>query len=319
MGKEKNGLEGLKNTGVVAINKTPQPGLSRTVVILGIPRSGTTMAAKVLVELGVYMGEQQESSVVEDTEIARLLEKNRDEIRLKELIAERDEKHPVWGWKRPEAFRYINRFQHLITRPHFIFLFRDPLAIALRENLSMETDLFQNMQRAQNRYNNIIKFVSSTEYPCLLVSYEKALLKQGDFVRSVAQFLDLEVDKARVKKARKAIVLDDEQYLQSTRKKKKRIRGVLDGIQRGKLCGWAYYTGQDSPVEVSVEVNGEPVGQGVANHFRKGLEQKGIGNGRHAFELDFQREWLVKPAGQNKVSVRVVGHDVEINKSPLYV
>jgi len=43
----------LKNTGIVALNETKSE--NKTIVDMGVARSGTTMAAKVLHELGVNM------------------------------------------------------------------------------------------------------------------------------------------------------------------------------------------------------------------------------------------------------------------------
>ncbi len=286
-------MKDLVNNGIVQLNKGNKQSDEKTIVILGIPRSGTTMMAKVLESLGVYMG-QTNGVVKEDTSLSKLLEKEVDINAFKNLVNSRNKKYKVWGWKRPEAFKYIKKFEQIIRNPHFIFIFRDPLAISLREQISMDIDLLEKMEECQKRYSKIIKYVSNTSYPCLLVSYEKATSKKGAFINSLGSFLDIEINNKIKNDAKEKIQLDDPKYLKNTRRKDNSTKGNVDSIIDYKIRGWAIDTKKKQKLNIDVEINKDlpnsKIINVIANEFRPGLKKRGFGNGNYGFSVDLRNQ-----------------------------
>ena len=88
----------------------------RTVIVLGVPRGGTSMVAKILSVLGVFMGDKL-GATYEDPDFFRVMQRfgNMPPWRRKwhflqrrkvlsdiqSLVAQRNVDHEVWGWKFP--------------------------------------------------------------------------------------------------------------------------------------------------------------------------------------------------------------------------
>src|SRR5688572_21236041 len=110
-------------------------GLPATVIVVGLPRSGTSMIAAVLRALDVYIGTEIDGAVFEDRQFAAALASGHPE-ELARLIDERNAAHAIWGFKRPEAYRQLELLIPLCRNPRVIVTFRDILAIALRNRLA---------------------------------------------------------------------------------------------------------------------------------------------------------------------------------------
>lgn len=99
-------------------------------------------------------------------------------------------------------------------------------------------------------------------------------------------------------------------------KKRKKIKGFLDGIDRQYVFGWAWDPeNPDKRLEVVVYVDGEQVIVGVANQYREDLEKAGIGDGGHAFWIELPKE-KIKKRGFVEVSVKIKDINIELNNSP---
>src|SRR5690606_38583351 len=110
----------------------------------------------------------------------------------KNLVEQRNNKYPIWGWKRPGSLNQVETIIQNTRNPHFIIVYRDLLSIALRNNISMEVDLHQSLKMATQTYLLINDFVATTKAPVMLVSYEKAITKKRNFIKTLAQYLDIE-------------------------------------------------------------------------------------------------------------------------------
>ena len=244
------------NFGFSAVNEPEKPEAKRTVIVFGVPRSGTTMTSKLLRALGVDMG-KADNAVAEDIELANILEKNYSEVKLKEYINARDSQSHIWGWKRPESFRYRKRFIQHLTNPYYIFLFRDPLAIALRENISMNEPLLPRMTHVLKRYENIVSFVENTDRPCLLISYEKAVQSPTDLIEKVIDFIKITPSKAQIENAKQIIKPNDQEYIVSTKKKQQRLKGAVEFLSCDRISGWATYIRGNKTPELECRVGDE--------------------------------------------------------------
>ena len=62
------------------------------------------------------------------------------------------------------------------------------------------------------------------------------------------------------------------------------LRGHVDGISGGFVKGWAQNAEHpEAPVCLDIYVEGQLVGQALANRYREDLAQAGVGSGHHGF------------------------------------
>jgi len=95
-----------------------------------------------------------------------------------------------------------------------------------------------------------------------------------------------------------------------------RLEGRLDGVEGSRISGWAFHP--DRPVEpVWLEVlDGDGVIARVhARRYRADLEEAGIGDGRHGFELHLTGQMRTR----REIRVRRVEDGVELDGSPLVI
>ena len=81
--------------------------------------------------------------------------------------------------------------------------------------------------------------------------------------------------------------------LKPSRKPATQITFKVDSLIGCVLCGWAWNKARpQEPVDLQVISNGVVVGESRADSFREDLEQAGIGNGRHAFNIVLDHAFL---------------------------
>lgn len=301
-------IAALKSNGI-AFRNCPSgvaPLGRSTIIVVGVARSGTSMVAKTLRELGVFIGAKADQAVHEDVEIARALE-TRDLEALRRLVSERDGKHDVWGFKRPGAYKLIDRFVQHFRNPRFVITFRDPVAIAKRNEISMQMDFMKALHLAVHEMGELVYFVDRLKQPAMLVSYEKALLNPEAFVSNLVEFCGISISPDLARQAAAAIENGPARYLNSSRL---RFEGKLDRVSDGVAYGWARRVGQDKPQIVLVKHGERIVGRGLANRFRKDLAEIGKGAGQCAFEIELEDNELTK----EDVTVEIEGSSFKIKK-----
>lgn len=284
-GKHARQPQDLRNHGLLELHAEPV-GSDRTIIVLGVARSGTSMIANILVQLGLFMGNRRDGIVFEDVDLAEAFEQARiDEAQ--QFINRRNSEHQNWGWKRPEAFKYLGDHLSLFRNPCLIVTFRDILAIGLRNIISSDLKPEVALLDAQARYAALIKFLEGVSVPTLLVSYEKALLNAPDVIAKIAEFAGLTPGKSTLKAALNSIELDRPEYLQGARVR--HVVGHVGNLREGHLYGWAKARSSDKPVSVTVTVNGVREVTAKANLRRKDLVERGIGDGCFGFAVDIRK------------------------------
>ena len=182
----------ILNQGVIArtvphrVRRRASP--EKTLLITGLARSGTSMLAAMLQAAGVWLGDHVYEPINEDAEITQML-RARDLFRLDALIKRQNAKAPIWGFKMPDLHQFLQHDE--LTRfrnPHLIVIFRDPVAIAVRNVVSEHVDGAQAMVEATSATHSLTRFVLASHLPFLFLSYEKALLFPRVFVDSVLSF-----------------------------------------------------------------------------------------------------------------------------------
>lgn len=273
----------LKNYGLLQLNGQPDPG-ERTVIVLGVARSGTSMLANILVQLGLFMGERRDGIVFEDVDLAEAFEQGRI-ADARAIIGRRNDSHTSWGWKRPEAFKYLAPHLQEFRNPCLIVTIRDILAIGLRNVISTGLEPEVALKDAQARYAALLQFLDEVSIPTLLISYEKALLNAPDVIERIAGFAGLRPSAFSLRAALESIELDRPEYLQGARVRQ--FLGHVGQVRNGKLFGWAKAKDSDTRrLSVTATIDGHTEVTATADLMRKDLAGRGVGDGRFGFAID---------------------------------
>lgn len=179
------------------------------------------MVARVLAFLGVPMGVPVPAPVelvnYEDPEFVRILHvdfnSDASKAKLGALVQERNSTYPLWGFKLPMALNSLRLLNGALRNPYFIFVFRDPLAIALRESIAVDLPLLSGLVNVANYYSSLSEFLTWTTAPCLLISYEKAVQHPNLFCDELVHFLHLNLSPRDVKIASEQIRPSHPEYL----------------------------------------------------------------------------------------------------------
>lgn len=169
-----------------------------------------------MVCLGVFMGHSIDRAVFEDVDIANALESG-ETAKLKTLIENRNRSYRLWGFKRPAAFKIMDSYVHLFRNPCFIITYRDPLAIAKRNEISMGVKFAGALLEASNQLSALTQFALKLRQPTMLISYEKALLDPMGFVNNLAEFCAVEADAGLIETAANTVENGPELYLRESR------------------------------------------------------------------------------------------------------
>ncbi|MDE8350005.1 MAG: hypothetical protein POG74_11080 [Acidocella sp.] len=282
-----------------------------TVVVSGVGRSGTSAVAKVLHALGVPMGNTNNLAVYEDQDFLHAL-LFFDQARIAELIVERNNKYPRWGFKFPSLQNHLlppqlSRFR----APHLILVMRDPVATASRA-FSSDTDgnsIIDTFLNVTRQTFDLVNFMQKVECPTLLISYEKLLAFPDQTIDSIVAFCGIELDTETRIKARQAIEPNNPQYIELFHNP---YRGHFDAIEGGYALGWGAATFHGDPISVELLADGVVKASARADIFRQDLLDAGIGEGCHSFKIPLARLKIKKSA---KLSVRVAGDEFMLEGS----
>jgi len=138
------------------------PKTKKTFIVLGCPRGGTSLIAGSLQRAGVYMGEVK-TSQYEDPDF-KIKPKNKHLAleRLGPVIRRRNRTYAYWGWKVPNNIYYIDKIRHLLIRPVYIFVYRNPDAIARssarHDGKDWDTHAERLLEVAHNHTNMVKQF-----------------------------------------------------------------------------------------------------------------------------------------------------------------
>lgn len=82
------------------------------------------------------------------------------------------------------------------------------------------------------------------------------------------------------------------------------VQGLVDKAHPDRLYGWAWNASRPGErVAVELRLGDAPVARAVADLARHDLEKAGVGDGRHAFELPLEADWI-RRASELSVVVR---------------
>lgn len=257
-----------------------------TLIVSGVARSGTSMLATILHTAGVTMGDPPLDVVIEDGEILAAARSGQDTL-LRQIIARRDAAHAVWGFKLPNLPSYLPADRVAWFRnPRMILIYRDPVAVAVRDSLSEYFDPRATLVSTLHGMIGMIGFAERVGCPTLMLSYEKAIASPERTVRAVLRFCGLRVSDDMMADLVLQVQPDNPVYLKTAHS---RFAGYIDGIARDHLIGWCRNLSSLEPVELDLIVNNQVLTKFVAMEYRQDLADQRIGNGNHGFRLDVRR------------------------------
>lgn len=163
----------------------------RTLLITGVPRSGTSFLASVVGRLGVPQSRGPGDKVSGHGEHVGLRDAfgGRRDAEFRSIVAEFDAAHPTWAWKLPAMKADLDWVADRVRNPCFVFTFKEPLSVAMRKvSTGHDTDLEENFNKIFEGYVRLLQFARATPRPVLLVSYDKALRQFDECVAAVARF-----------------------------------------------------------------------------------------------------------------------------------
>ncbi len=164
---------------------------SPTYVVLGVSRGGTSAIAGLLHTFGIHMGRTGKAPLYEDLGINRAL--GRGMPAFEERVATNNDTHGCWGFKGNAITQPLADVAAALRTPVFIAVFRDLAAIAGRAKLSANREVRPILLRQAREYTRIVEFLSTEQYPALILSYEKLLAHPADVIRRLATELHLDL------------------------------------------------------------------------------------------------------------------------------
>ncbi len=258
----------------------------RTFIISGVARSGTTLVAAVLQEAGLFLGNVLADVVHEDRELLAILQSGQRPL-LADAIRRRNAEHRDWGFKIPNIHAYLRGTDLIRFRaPHLILIYRDPVAVSVRNAISEMFDQFATLAETAAAQLSVVEFVRSTDCACLLISYEKALIFADHFVDTLTGFCGLSPDAETRERLIRLVEPNPDTYLQRARRQ---FAGSIDTLQDGVLQGWCCQVDELEAVTVDLSLDGEKLQTVRADRFRPDLLAAGYGNGNHGFCIDMTR------------------------------
>ena len=267
-----------ENTGFSILNSHAADMPYKTVIVLGVPRGGTSMVSGVLAKLGVFMGSQDKlEPFYENTELG-LCCKLKDKKKAQKTIAIYNDKYAIWGIKIfPKAWLFwFSRayFRH----PIYIVVFRDILAIAKRQVVSLDKSLLTEMFKALWFNGCLLVFLRFNKKPTLIISYEKTLLFPESFVEELCSFLGIS-DVHQAESAIKFIRPSPSDYLmrsttQCQLDKEAHYFGYVDIVNQHEVTGWVLSLLHENPIAIELWVNGNYQQAVDANLIRYDVKEK---------------------------------------------
>lgn len=206
--------QGGEAVGYAVVNDAPVGDVA-TVAVTGLGRSGTTMIARVLRALDVPMPGETTPQTCEDAAMVSLLRAG-DLEGAERLVAARNAASRVWAFKAPVLRGHLAWAERTLRAPRFVLTWRDPLAIAQRNQLALDADLSDSLRLAGKGLAVMAKDASVLRAPTLLVSYEKAVMRPDRLVDALSAFLGLSPSDEALARAAAEIRPGDPRYMGAT-------------------------------------------------------------------------------------------------------
>lgn len=275
------------NSGVIIRNaEQVDGGAPRTLIVTGIARSGTSMLSAVLQSAGFFMGDRLHNVVGEDAEMLAILQAG-DQTLLRDLIQKRNSAHANWGFKIPNLHAYMTTQQlGWFRNPYLIIIFRDPVAVAVRNALSEHYDPMRSLLSTAQALTAFGAFAQAASCPVLMLSYEKAITAPEPTLAALLSFCGIAPDPDLQPTLLQAIQPNNPDYLRTANSD---YRGFVESFRNGKVSGWCCRLDRLTPVSIEIYADDAYLTSVVADQHRVDLARSRIGNGNHGFLVDLSQ------------------------------
>lgn len=176
----------------LVMNKKDAADEPKTVVVLGVERGGTSMAAGIIRALGVNMGKRAGLN----HEDPLFLTEEHD--RLVKRIKMRNKEEDTWGFKVPKASLHLEFYEQHLRNPYYVVVYRNSLAVADSWIQRGAGTMLDVLERISQYHGAILDHARSTKSPVLMLNYERAVQNETNkdlVVAELADFLGLALDK----------------------------------------------------------------------------------------------------------------------------
>ena len=205
----------------------------KTVIVLGCPRSGTSLTAGLLRILGVDVGIgsrpdrhnprggfEDEDFAKMDSDIMQRLESlnsdNKKDVikrefgeKIKKLIKEKSEDKIIWGWKHPPTVFTIDFYLSYLINPFFVIVFRNPIGVAksLVEFNNKEIDLLEALKITDPYNDGILNFLRKYPgLPKIFITFEDLINNPIREAKKLSDFLGLKLKEEQIAEIKKFII-----------------------------------------------------------------------------------------------------------------
>ena len=305
----------LTNKGFHIIGEKHEDTAKKTIVVVGLARSGTSLIAGALSHLGVYMGAMAKPPVFEDINLSSAVE-NKNHDRVRQIIDTYNSSYKLWGYKRPASLQNLSFLHNYFRNPCYLIIFRDIFSIANRNRISVQADILKNMSVSLKEYDAIVSFLKKERPRALLTAFDKALNNKEEFIHHLISFCGLSPDSASVKAAISFISPNPKDYLNASRIT--RTKGKIEKADSMSVSGWARYINDERPAEVGLFIEDELIAKTVADRFAQHLvNQKIHSSGKCCFVFEqLPENWL---QGKDQFRVKVMDDIQDLENSPYLI
>ncbi|CUS47085.1 MAG: sulfotransferase family protein [Idiomarinaceae bacterium HL-53] len=291
-----------------------------TYIIVGMNRGGTSAIAASFNAAGIPLGESFYPPIFEDKALGTAFRAKKWR-EVKRLAQQYKASFGTYAWKLPDSIWKLPKVHKLFINPRYVFVYRDPFAIATRVQELHHRELSEGIRNVNRGYENVAKFVKRYQPDALHVSYEKLLLNPKAYAESLLTFLGSDHSDDRVSAIESVIQPNGEVYNRWVRKtqqgkalKEQGLWGYLDSVGDNKVRGWIVASDQ-GPLVVDIFMNDIKVGSAKVERERKDLVERGVITraNQHAGFL-FEITQPIAPGEQ--ISVREQSTGLELIGSP---
>ncbi|WP_158808379.1 hypothetical protein [Beijerinckia sp. L45] len=317
--------------GCIRLNEAAgTPPSDNTIIVSGPSRSGTSLIAAALCGARVWLGDALDNACFEDVHIAYMMEKKNSWLArpqqaarhptswkfalkgapvadLVSLIAQRNEAHEQWGFKRPNILSRLGPGGLALFRhPRAVICFRDPVAMAHRTAVAEGVPFARALNNARRLLDENLRAAATLTCPVLLVSFEKAATDRDAFLRELFDFCGVPVACEQTPRINQFVDEAGGEYKRLTASP---VAGYIDSHGAPALTGWCHRPQNTEPDSVDIYADGVKLATILADRERADLRISSFRSTRHGFELDLTPYNLCSDV---IIDARVAGTDIRL-------
>lgn len=262
-----------ENFGITRINDYSVQDKA-TFAIIGCGRGGTSACSAALHRLGIFSGDGARPPIFEDATLGTACEtSNWDQA--KSIVDSYNRLYDKWTFKRPSAVGYLDELHCLLRNPFYIFVFRDPQAVATRISAAEGVSYLDSLALVLKNYKLMLRFMKLTQAPSLAISYEKLIQNPLHFIRTFASVANLgELPSETLEEAAATISPSPLSY--RSRLRNRLFIGHIDHLDEYSVSGWAAVPDSPGPATLEVYSGDSLIAEGLTDQLRPDVKASGV-------------------------------------------